>query len=122
ARAQLPQPLAGRAGGIGRAVQGTLFADQLGARGAAASAPVDELVAHVLDAVRVLLLVALQPLGDDAHARVLVAHAAVGDVGALLGVEAEVVRGQELVAPGQGDVAFQVGDLAVHAAQRVAAD
>ena len=122
ARAQFPQPLVRGAGGIRGPVERAELALQLGPRGAAAAALVNQLVAHVLDAVGVLLLVALQPLAHQPHARVLVADAPFGGVGAGLGIDGEVVGAEELVATAQGDVAVVVHHLVVDAAEFVTRD
>src|SRR5690606_15316947 len=120
--AQLPPAVPGRAGGIGGAVQRALRALHLDAFGAAVAAPLGQLVGDVVDAVGVGLLVALQALGHQAHARILVAHPAAGHVGRALAAVLEVVGAQELVAAPQGHVARVLQALAVHAGEAVAGD
>ena len=111
-RAQFPVAVVGRAGRIGRTQQRALGARHLDGVGAAVAASLDQLVAHVVDLVRVLALVALRAVGDHAHARILVAHVAVGDVLLGLLVEGEVVGVQELVAALERDVALEVHGFA----------
>src|SRR5690606_22595522 len=74
--------------------------------GAAVAAAVDQLVADVGDDVAVVVLAALGAVGDDADAGVLVAHVALGHVAPALGVEAQLVGAEELVAADQGEVAL----------------
>src|SRR5690606_18716347 len=104
-RTQFPAAVLRRAGGIGRAVQRPQRALQLDVLGAAVAAPRHQLVADVADVVAVVDLAALGLLGDQAHAGVLVAHAAGGDVVPGLHVVGELVGAQVLVAAAQGDVA-----------------
>lgn len=74
--------------------------------GAAVAAPVHQLVLDVGDLVAVGVLVALGAVGDHAEGGVLIADIALGDVIAGLGVHAQVVRAQELVAALERDVAL----------------
>ena len=67
-------------------------------------------------------LVAFCALGDQSHARILVADAALGDVAFGLAVVGELVRTEELVAPGQRDIALQVHHRTVDAFGLVAGD
>ncbi len=89
--------------------------------GAAVAAPADQLVAQVLDGVAVRGLVAVGALGEDAHARVLVAHAPLGGVGPGLAVVDELVGAKELVAAGELHVALEHRAVGV-AVQHVAGD
>ena len=107
---QFPHPLAGVAGGIGRAVQTPLGAVEVDAVGATVAASRDQLVLHVLDLVGVRVLVARGPGCDDPHAAVLVTDIAVGDVGVVVLIVGQVIGIQVLVAAAQDDIAlvFQV--------------
>src|SRR5690606_8286607 len=98
---QLPGALGWRTGRIGRAQQQALLALQLDLLRAAIAAAADQLVAQVLDRVAVGGLVAMGALGEDPHARILVADAALGGVGAGFAVIGELVGAQELVAAGE---------------------
>src|SRR5690606_21312355 len=105
-RAQLPRPLVGVAGAVGRVVHLPDRAAHGDRVGAAVAAAVDQLVADVGDDVAVVVLAALGAVGDDADAGVLVAHVALGHVAPALGVEAQLVGAEELVAADQGAVAL----------------
>ena len=120
--AQLPGPLRGRAGGVRRSDQRTLRTLHLDAFGAAVAATLGQLVAQVVDGVGVRVLVALGAFGDDAHPRVLVTHAAFGDVVAGLAVVGQLVGTQELVAAVERDVALEDRLLRFGRSQRVAFD
>src|SRR5690606_1186872 len=121
AGAQLPAAFAGRAGRIGGAVQRAERPVHGDVVGAAVAASRDQLVADVVELVGVAVLVALGGFRDQAHARILVAHAAGGDVGAGLALVGELVRAEELVATTERHVALEHG-LFLGPAQGVAVD
>ncbi len=104
--AQLPHALRGFAGRIGGPDQRTVRAVHLDGLGAAVATATGQLVLHVLDPVRVLFLVAGGALGDHAHARILIAHAAFGGVIAGLAIERQPVGVQGLVAVAERDIAL----------------
>src|SRR5690606_5071743 len=113
--------LAGIAGAVGGVVHLPHRAAHGDRIGTTVAAPVDQLVADVGDDVAVLVLVALGAVGHDADAGVLVADVALGHVAAGLGVEAQLVGAQELVAADQGHVALVLGG-GLGAAEFVALD
>ena len=89
--------------------------------GAAVAATGHQLVAHVVDLVRIGALVAARAVGHQTDAGILVADVAVGDVGVLLLVVLQVVRAEELVAPAERHVAL-VLQIGLRPAQAVAFD
>ena len=95
---------------------------QLDRFGTAVAAPLDQLVSQVLDGVPVRFLVAVGALGNDAHASVLVADTALGQVGAVLAVVGEFVGAQELVAAVELDVALEDRAVGLAGVQCVAGD
>ena len=68
----------------------------------------------------VFRLVAFGALGNQAHAAVLIAHAAFGFIGFGQLVVVEFIGGQYLIAAAQKNVAVQADLFALHAVQIVA--
>src|SRR5690606_12811557 len=120
--AQFPGALRWGAGRVGRADQGALVTLQLDPFGTAVAAALDQLVAQVLDGVGVGFLVAVGTLGEDPHAGVLVAHAALGDVGTFVALVGQLVGPEELVTAGEFNVALENRAVGFAGIQRVAGD
>jgi hypothetical protein len=117
---QFPPAVAGRAGRVRRAEQGADGAVHADVVGATVAATRGQLVLHTVHTVGLGDRVTFHAIGHDAHAAVLVAHVAVGDEGAVVLRELQVVGAKKLVAAAQGHVAGDVaGEITVHAREAV---